>query len=345
MRAGFNDKTISFFDDEESLIINRSVEVDHPYRKINNHINLDKIIRMISKKYSDHGQSGYSVEQGLKAMLVQFWEDSSDREMERGLRENIAFKWFCGFGLKEETPDHSYFGRFRQRIGTELIAWIFNEITNQLRSKGLYGDAFTFMDASKVITKVSLWEERDRAIADGYEKLNNQVVDKYANDKDARWGAKSKRDIWYGYKRHCSVDMRKGLIIKSVITPANVMDCDLDVINQICPDSGAVFADKLYDTKAVTEVINQRGCYPALIRKRTNHTKNHHQDRWRSSLRMPFEGTFSKLSKRTRYVGLLKAQFQNYAECLVYNLKIAVRHLDTSEQKFTKEPNNTIQIA
>lgn len=26
--------------------------------------------------------------------------------------------------------------------------------------------------------------------ADGYEKLNNQVVDKYANDKDAKWGAK-----------------------------------------------------------------------------------------------------------------------------------------------------------
>ena len=38
--------------------------------------------------------TGYPVEQGVKALLLQFWEDLSDREIERGLRENLAFQNF-----------------------------------------------------------------------------------------------------------------------------------------------------------------------------------------------------------------------------------------------------------
>ena len=37
-------------------------------------------------------------------------EDLSDRELERFLQENLAGKYFCGFSLEDDTPDHSYFG-------------------------------------------------------------------------------------------------------------------------------------------------------------------------------------------------------------------------------------------
>jgi len=40
----------------------------------------------------------------------------------------------------------------------------------------LFGDVFKFIDASAIVTKTALWEERDRAIKEGEEKLNNKNV-------------------------------------------------------------------------------------------------------------------------------------------------------------------------
>jgi len=172
-----------------------------------------------------------------------------------------------------------------------------------------------------------LWEERDRAIKDGEETLNNAVVAKYAADKDARWGAKSKHNIWFGYKRHAAVDMRHGLIQKTITTPANVPD--YKALNVICPEESMVFMDKLYDCREAYEVLMTRNCHAATIRKNNNKTKNHDLDRWRSSIRMPFEGTFSKLKKQARYRGILKVEFQNIFQSLCHNLKKAVRILPT----------------
>ena len=69
---------------------------------------------------------------------------------------------------------------------------LFTEVNKTLESRGLFGNVFTFIDASSIISKTALWEERDRAIADGAESNNKNVKD-YAADKDARWGAKSKQ--------------------------------------------------------------------------------------------------------------------------------------------------------
>ncbi|MGH9857398.1 MAG: transposase, partial [Acidobacteriota bacterium] len=62
------------------------------------------------------------------------------------VRENLAIRWFCGFSLTEKTPDHSYFGKFRKRIGTKHIADIFNSVNDQLRKEGLFGNIFHFIE-------------------------------------------------------------------------------------------------------------------------------------------------------------------------------------------------------
>jgi len=99
--------------------------------------------------------------------------------MERSVRENITIRWFCGFSLTEETPDHTYFCKLRKRIGEERIENIFNNINATLKEKGLFGNVFTFIDASALISKTALWEERDKTIKDGAETLNNTNVSDY----------------------------------------------------------------------------------------------------------------------------------------------------------------------
>lgn len=306
----------------EAEIFDKLIDEEHPFRKLNEYFDFSELANLLSQCYSELGTTGISVEKGLKALLVQFWEDYSDRQMEKALRENVAVRWFCGFGLTEDTPDHSYFGKFRKRIGTSRLADIFNEVNEEMEANGLFGNVFTFIDASSIITKTALWEERDRAIKDGEEKLNNAVVNNYAADKEAKWGAKSKKNIWFGYKRHNSVDMRHGLISRVAVTPANVLD--FKAVKNIVPKQGLVFMDKGYDYQEADFWITANGCFSATLRKNNNKQKNHDLDRWHSGIRMPYESTFSKQNKRARYRGQVKVLFQCFSEALVYNLKKAI---------------------
>ena len=114
--------------------------------------------------YSTLGANGIDVEKGVRALLIQFWENYSDREMEKAIRENLAVRWFCGFSLSEETPDYSYFSKLRKRIGTKRITVLFKQVNSTLAERGLFGDVFTFIDASAVVSKTALWQERDQAI-------------------------------------------------------------------------------------------------------------------------------------------------------------------------------------
>jgi ABC-type multidrug transport system fused ATPase/permease subunit len=68
-------------------------------------------------------------------------------------------------------------------------------------------EAFTFVDATALVSQLQMWEEKDKAISDGYEKFNNEVIEKYAKDKEVRIGAKSKTKFWFGFKKFVSVDM------------------------------------------------------------------------------------------------------------------------------------------
>lgn len=309
----------------EQEVFDRIIDAHHPFRRLNEIIDFQTLTDPMRAAYSTLGAVGIDVEKGVKALLIQFWENYSDREMEKAVKENLAVRWFCGFSLTEETPDYSYFSKLRKRIGTKRVSRFFSEVNGVLESRGLFGNVFTFIDASTIISKTALWEERDRALRDGAEKLNNQNVENYAADKDARWGAKSKTNIWFGHKRHAAVDMRHGLVKKVAVTAANVPD--FKVVAQVLPEQGAVFADKLYDTKKTEAVIRASGCHPATIRKNTNKEKNRDLDRWRSAVRMPFEGVFSKMSKFARYRGHAKVVLQAFFQALVHNLKKAVRLL------------------
>jgi IS5 family transposase len=324
-----NDKTNRMFFGTEQEVFKLAIPENHPFRKLEKLIDFSEMTRPLRALYSELGTSGIAIEKGFKALLVQFWEDYSDREMEKAVRENLAVRWFCGFSLTEETPDHTYFCKLRKRIGTQRIADIFNQVNEALRGKGLFGDVFKFIDASAIVTKTALWEERDKALKRGEEALNNLNVKDYAADKDARWGAKSKTNIWFGYKRHHNVDMRHGLIDKVAVTPANVPDPK--ALKEVITKNTMVFADKIYDQRKAYQTLKANNCHSGIIKKINNETKNKDLDRWKSKTRMPFEGNFSKLRKRAKFRGRTKVLAQCFMEAIAHNLKkaIAILPLET----------------
>lgn len=315
-------KTLKLFTSTEEEIMEKLIKENHAFRKLNDIMDFEKLISPYRKLYSNTGVEGIDVIKGFKSLLIQFWEDYSDREMEKVLEENVAVKWFCGFTLLEKTPDHTYFCKLRKRLGTKNVADIFNTINQELRNRGLFGDVFKFIDASSIITKTALWEERDTAIANGEEKLNNSNVGKYAADKDARWGAKSKNKIWFGYKRHHNVDMRYGLIDKVAVTPADAPDPE--ALENIITKNSMIFMDKIYDQKKAYRILQANNCHSGIIKKNNNKTKNRDLDSWKSKTRMPFEGNFSKLRKRAKFKSRVKVLFQCFSEAICHNLKKAI---------------------
>jgi len=295
------------------------VDKKHVYRKFNEIWNFIETEKELKKVEKDNNYKGYGTLRLFKCLLLQFMENLSDRELERYLQENTAGKWFCGFGLTELTPNYTVFTKARNKIGTKKLSKIFINLRKQLQHQGYMNETFTFVDASSLISKANLWKERDQAIKEKYEKLNNEVLPKVAHDKEARIGCKGKNKYWYGYKRHTSVDMQSGLINKVTVTAANLMDAN--GLKHVCPKGGAIYTDKGYCTNEARLVAKKRGCHLAAIKKNNMIGKNRDQDRWYSKIRSPYERVFSKQSKRVRYCGIVKNQFAVFMEAICFNLK------------------------
>ena len=295
------------------------VPENHNYRKFDALWKFQYARKQLKELEKDNPYKGYGLLRLFKCLLLQFMEDLSDRELSRYLQENNAGKWFCGFGLCEQTPNYTVFSKIRQRIGTKLLSRLFEDLRNQLKLAGYMNEVFSFVDATSLISKAALWKERDEAIKQKYEKLNNEVLSKVATDKQARIGCKGKDKYWYGYKRHVSVDMQSGLINKVATTPANVPDGK--GFKHVCPEGGASYMDKAYCTNAVKQAAARKNCHVAAIKKNNMKGKNKDLDRWYSSIRSPYEGTFSKQNKRVRYRGVAKNQFAAFMEAICFNLK------------------------
>jgi IS5 family transposase len=78
-----------------------------------------------------------------------------DRKLMREAQVNIAYRWFAGYELDEELPDHSSLTRIRQRWGEERFRKIFERSVLQCREAGLVGGDVVHVDASLVRADVS----------------------------------------------------------------------------------------------------------------------------------------------------------------------------------------------
>ena len=205
------------------------------------------------------------------------------------------------------------------RVSANKLSTLFSSMRDQLKNAGLMSEVFTFVDATHLISKANLWQERDKVIAQKMEKLNNETLPKVAVDKQARMGCKGKSKYWYGYKGHVSVDMQSGLINKVAITPANLTDAQ--GMKHVCPSQGAIYGDKGYCTAPARKAAARRGCYLAAIKRNNMKDKNKDLDRWVTKIRSPYERVFSQRNKRVRYRGVEKNQFAAFFNAIAFNLK------------------------
>lgn len=236
--------------------------------------------------------------------------------------DRVSFRRFCGWGLSDRTPDETTICRFRQQAAQSgVLSRAFEAVNGQLELKGLILKRGTLMDASLV------------AARHNRPKMKAGPGAGVAREPDANWTKKNGKS-YFGYKLHVGMDQGSGLVRRAVLTPAKTSDIEMaDAL--ICGDEAAVYGDKGYSKKALSQKLKARRTKPRIAYRR--HKSEPVLDRWKKKrndliarLRAPVEGVFSQAKRfyglgRARCHTLARNQGRALAALTVFNLKRAAR--------------------
>lgn len=317
----------TFFDE----IYEHALPESHILRRLDELIRWELLEPRLQPFYSKDGRDAHNPILMFKLLVLQFLYDLSDRELEEAARDRISFRWFCRIGPMDSPPDYTAFCRFRDRIGPATIKQLFDDLVLVAADKGFVLDKLSLVDATAVKAKVDVYKLKKGGSDD---PPDGSGVG--GPDPDARWGKKSKKKAWFGYKAHAAMDDGSELITKIAVTAADVHDgAFFPEVHD--PHAKGISADKAYDSAANFNLIRESGQRPAIIpKKKRGRERGHVEGRYESGER----GYYYRMKKHRprvehkfaegkrwhglgvmRYWGIAKVRFQVYMTALALNLK------------------------
>lgn len=320
---------ISFFD----LIYDHSVPANHFLRNLNESIDWSRFEQYVSHLHpSAKGRPAHNALLMIKTLLLQFLYDLSDRQLEEQIQDRISFRYFLGVDPADPIPDHTSYCRFRDKLGAETIAHLFNEVVEQAREKNLVKTRLCIVDATHVEAKVDTYRmHTERRDNDSDNEPPSRV------DPDARHGRKTPTKPFFGYKVGLGIDKDSNLITGVTATSGEAHD-SVHFADVADPHSRAVGADKGYDVPETFAILKSRRQQSAINVKRRRGKKRGHikarypdPNAYRNYYRLKkFRSLVEKIFatakqwyglRRARYWGLDKMKIQAYMTMMAINLK------------------------
>lgn len=319
---------LSFYDAIYDSLVNK----DHFLRKLNTYISWESMEEIFKPLYhKGAGRSANNPVMMFKALVLQFLYDLSDRDLEDNLNDRVSFRYFIGLDPLGSAPDHSNYCRFRDRLGDETIAELYNGVVSQARAKGLVKDRLCIVDATHVQAKVNTYRMNSERDKDDPGSPPSKV------DPDARFGHKSKNKPFFGYKVGIGMDKDTNIVTKVTATPGNEHD-STHFAAVADENAETVTADKGYDAPENFKLIKERKQKAAIIVKRhrgqkkpriSAHYKTPSQYSWyyrMKKFRPLVEKIFGTAKQwyglgRARYRGLAKMKIQALMTMMAMNLK------------------------
>ena len=272
----------------------------------------------------ESGRPPYPALLMVKAHYLQVLYDLSDPGLEEALLVRLDFRRFCGLSLADPTPDETTICRFRLAAAQAgALERCLCEINRQLDDQGLMLKKGTLMDATIV------------AATHRPPKHEAGMGAAHPSEPGADWTKKNGKSH-FGYKLHIGLDEGSGLIRKAVFTPARIQDNEV-AEQLISGDEAAVYADRIYESKARRAGLKQRGIKDRIMHRR--HKYMPVLPAWmalRNKLiarrRAPVESVFSALKRiyrkgRTRCHSLAANAADFIAFATVFNLRRAANVL------------------
>ncbi len=305
-------------------IYDRVIPNNHFLKLLDKAVDFSLVNQLCRDAYTpDFGRSAYEPEMMFKILFLQFLYDISDRRVEEEVNFNLVLKWFAGLTIDDSPPDSSRLTRFRDRLGEERFAQIFNQIVGLAREKGLISDRLSVVDSTHVKAKVDTFKMKDSPDA--------------SPDRDARYGYKSRKKPFFGYKARAGMDSDSELITRLETTSGNAND-GKEFPRVIDSKANMITADKAYDTKKNHRLLKRKRITSVIITKsnRKSHRLKRHQMKPEiiaaQRQRPKVDRKFAELKRfhglrEARYWGLAKVAIQFILTAIVCNLKRMVKLL------------------
>src|SRR5215211_1526817 len=142
-------------------LCNRSLEqlvpADNFYRHLEAKLDLGFVRALVRATYRECGRPSVDPRVFFKLQLVMFFEGlRSERELVRVSADRLSVRWYLGYDLDEELPDHSSLTRIRKRYGLAVFRRFFEAIVEQCREAGLVWGKELYFDATQVNANASL---------------------------------------------------------------------------------------------------------------------------------------------------------------------------------------------
>jgi IS5 family transposase len=275
--------------------------------------------------YADWGRDPWDPVLMFKMVFLQFLYDLSDRQMEEQAAFNLVYKWFLGLSVEELPPDFSTLCRFRARLGAEGFETLFNQVVEQARRRGFITYRLHIIDSTHISARVDLFRLKKEHKGKGDGDDDDHYVDRHSPDPDARFGRKSKKKSFYGYKAHKVEDADSEFIVRVKTTPGNEPD-GKQLPALIDGHAGEATGDKAYDSEANHAHLAAMGVTSGIIRRKPRPGRPRNSRRERPKIERKFsEGKNRHGLDKARYWGLAKVSIQSFMTAIVLNLKRLVK--------------------
>jgi len=238
----------------EFVMLEQLVKADHDLRKIDKHIDLSFVYDLVAPFY-DHVQGRPSIDPVVlfKMSLIQALDDiKSEEKLVDAIHHNMAYRWFLGYGLTEQIPDHSTISHNRavRFKDSTIYEEIFNEIVLQAIAANLIKGKIVYTDSTHVRANASnskyenITEERvitedesllmlinDKRAKHGQKPLLSKApkVEEHSRkvsktDPDSGFMHRDRKPVGFYHLVHATVDSKHNILLGAHVTPGNVHD-------------------------------------------------------------------------------------------------------------------------
>jgi transposase len=119
------------------------VPPNHFYRHLEAMLDLGFVRDWTRERYVERGRPSIDP-------VVFFEGIRSERKLIETASLNLAHRWYLGYALDEELPDHSSLSRIRQRLGIDVFQRFFEKVVDLCQETGLVWGRELYFDATKV---------------------------------------------------------------------------------------------------------------------------------------------------------------------------------------------------
>jgi transposase len=127
------------------------VPANHFYRHLHKSLDLSFVRELVAPFYAAGGRPSIDPIVFFKLQLIMFFEGiRSERQLVRTASDRLSLRWYLGYDLHEELPDHSSLTRIRDRYGVDTFRPFFEYIVVQCQKAGLVWGKELYFDGTQV---------------------------------------------------------------------------------------------------------------------------------------------------------------------------------------------------